>query len=194
MLLPETGQHIRLGIAGRDDQDRYVLCPITGVQAESVGGVVYEEGFEGGQTSWRPVEGMTLTVGPPGHSGQASLLISGRRERGWNYASLRLPPGLPPASRVRLTAWMLVEEIEPRNFPPHFKIGANKADGTWLTNYPTALYDLSRIGTWQQLSTIAEISPEAATFDLCVETRTLEVPITARIRIDDIKLEVLEGP
>ncbi|MBC7288923.1 MAG: DUF4832 domain-containing protein, partial [Armatimonadetes bacterium] len=194
MLLPETGQHILLGIAGRDDEDRYLLCPVTGVRTEALGGVVYEEDFEGGQTAWVAAEGMSVAVAPPGHSGQASLLITGTRPRGWNYASFRLPAAIPPASKVRLTAWMLVEAIDPPDFPPHVKIGANRADGKWIANYTTNKYDLSRIGTWQLLQGIFEITPEAASFDLCVETGTFDVPITARIRLDDVKLEVLEAP
>lgn len=194
MLLPETGQHILLGLAGRDDQDRYLLCPIEGVHAEATGGVVFEDGFESPETAWRVVEGMTLTVGPPGHGGESSLLISGTRKQGWNYAGLRLPVALPPASKVRLTAWMLVEAIDPPGFPPYLKIGANRVDGTWLTNYNTGRYDLGQLGAWQQLQGVFEISPEAATFDLCVETGTYDVPITARIRIDDVRLEVLEAP
>jgi len=194
MLLPETGQHIFLGIAGRDEQDRYLLCPIAGVRAEAAGAVAYEEDFEGGQTPWGAVEGITVALGPPGHSGQASLLIAGTRQQGWNYAYLRLPATIPPASKVRLTAWMLVEEIEPRSHPPYIKIGANRADGRWIENYNTNKYDLSRMGTWQPLQGIFEISPEAASFDLCVETGTYEVPITVRLRIDDVKIEVLEAP
>lgn len=194
MMLPETGQSILLGNVGRDDQERYLLCPIEGVRADSAGGVVFKEDFETEQTSWHAVEGMTVTVGPPGHGGQSSLLVSGTREQGWNYANLRLPVALPPASKVRLTAWMLVEAIEPTRFPPHMKIGANRADGTWLTNYSTIKYDLDRMGTWQLLEGIFEISPEAASFDLAIETGTNDVPISARIRVDDVAVEVLEAP
>jgi hypothetical protein len=50
MLMPEQAeQKILLGIAGRDDNDRYELCAVTGVRSSRPVGALYDQGF----ANWR---------------------------------------------------------------------------------------------------------------------------------------------
>jgi len=52
MHLPEkAGRHILLGLAGRDEADRYPLCRLTGVTAQRSTGVIYSQSFES-TTDW----------------------------------------------------------------------------------------------------------------------------------------------
>jgi hypothetical protein len=196
MVLPETGQRIMLGIAGRDDQGRYRLCSVRGIAGSGPAGkVIYEEGFEGQAAPWSAVAGMSATVDTgAAHSGQASLLVSGTQEQGWNYVSHRVTTPLVGASKYRLTGWLLVEQIAPGGHPPYLKIGVNGANGKWITNFNTGPYDVAKPGTWQELTVEAEVPPEAATADLCIEKGAFATPITAKMRLDDVKLELLEAP
>ncbi|MCD6362186.1 MAG: DUF4832 domain-containing protein, partial [Armatimonadetes bacterium] len=85
MLLPETGRHILLGIAGRDGHDRYDLVEIRVVEGASRSGVVYEEGFEGDARPWGTSQEMAATIDDAAaHTGERSMLVSGSHERGWN--------------------------------------------------------------------------------------------------------------
>ena len=195
MLLPEIGRHILLGIAGRDEQDRYDLVPVEVVEGEGFAGVVFEEGFEGEAQPWATSQEMVATIDDGvAHSGERSMLVAGSHAVGWNYASLRLPQPLVPAGKYRLTVWMLVEAIEPAGDAPYVKLAANAADGRWLENYGSQCYDTGRMGTWQKLVAVGEVPLGAAIGYLAIEKGAYSKPISARIRIDDVSLDLLEAP
>ncbi len=196
MLNPETGKHILLGIAGRDEQDHYDLCAISAVAGEERAGVVFDEGFEGDELAWSVSGEMVANIdGAAAHSGERSLLVAGLHPTGWNYASMRLPMPLLPGARYRLSAaWMLVEDMQPGAHAPYLKLAANDADDKWIDNYSTGKYDLSRAGEWQLLKAYADLPLNAAIGIIAIEKGAHSIPITARIRLDDITLELLEAP
>lgn len=194
MVLPEAGAPILLGMAGRDREDRYDLCEVAGVPHADADDAVYQEGFEDGTGNWSAARGMTVVSDARARRGKASLLVSGTQGRGWGYASFRVPTPLVPGGKYRLSAWMLVQEIEPGGSAPYLKIGVNDLEGKWLTNYNSGRYDLAKLGTWQRLEAVAEIPVGAGTGDLAIEKGAHSIPITASIRLDDVKLELLEGP
>ena len=157
--------------------------------------MVYEEGFEGDARPWGTSQDMVATIDDAAaHTGERSMLVSGSHERGWNYAATRVPVPLAPAGKYRLTVWMLVEDIQPGGFPPYMKLAANAADGTWLENYVSRKYDMRRMGTWQKLVAVGEVPLEAAVGIIAIEKGAHDTPIEARIRIDDVRLELLEAP
>ncbi len=175
---PTTGEPIQLGIAGRGPDGRYSLCTLEGVPGEAPTGPVFAEGFEDGSGGWSTIEGMTVSVDDSeAHGGGASLLIEGRHERGWNYASSLLPDPVVPSARYKLTTWMMVEAIKPARHAPYMKIGVNDTEGTW-----------------QELEVTAELPPEAGTVHFAVEKGAYGTPITVRLRLDDVELELLEAP
>jgi hypothetical protein len=88
---------------------------------------------------------------------------------------------------------MRVEKIEPDR-APYVKLGVNAGDGAWLTNINSSPYDLRQLGRWQLLVADGETPPTTATADIAIEKGVLETPISAAIRIRDVKLEVLETP
>ncbi len=99
----------------------------------------------------------------------------------------------PPRARMEL-CWMMVEAIKPARHAPYMKIGVNDTEGTWLENFSSAAYDLSNQGTWQELEVTAELPPEAGTVHFAVEKGAYGTPITVRLRLDDVELELLEAP
>ena len=94
----------------------------------------------------------------------------------------------------RLSAWMLVEQTDNPRKAPFVKLATNAADGKWIANFGTNPYDLRQMGTWQRLETTAELPANAATLDLAIEKGDNNTPITLRLRLDDVKLELLEAP
>jgi len=194
MVLPETKRRIQLGFAGRDENDEYRLCEIRGARRRAERGAVHENGFERDAGGWTAAPGMVAERDARNaHGGGASLRVTGRQARGWNYASCAVEKALVPGGRYRLTVWMLVDRMTPGGNAPYVKIGVNDANGRWLDNYGSNRYDLSKLGTWQRLEVSADLPVNAAKAHLAIEKGAYETPITATMRIDDVELELLEG-
>jgi len=195
MVVPEAGERIRLGIKGRDEAGRYTLCDLPGETRTAVESTVYETSFETDAAHWSAHKGLTATLdAEAAHTGKQSLLLTGRNEKGYNYGVCYVPTPLVPVGRYRLTAWLRVDAIDPANKPPYVKIGVNGADGKWIENYVSGKYDLTKLGTWQQLTAIADLSPDAASAHLAIEKGAYSTPIAVTVRLDDVKLELLEAP
>ncbi len=195
MVAPERAERIRLGLVGGDTHGRYEFCKLTAVRREPTQATVYQTGFETDAAGWSGAPGMTAAVDAEvAHEGKQSLHVTGVQQKGWNYAACSLPARLMPVSKYRLTAWLLVDEIEPAKTAPYLKIGVNDADGNWIENYSSNRYDLSRPGTWQPLTVIADVPINAATAHLAIEKGAHSTPIRATIRLDDVKLELIESP
>ena len=192
MVQPERpGVQTQLGLAERDGQGRYEVGTVQVARAPRRAQVVYRSDFSRGPGDWRPAPGLQLAVAK--EEGAAALVISGTQPgQSWQHASLSGFPALP-YSHYRLTAWMKVDRLE-GGPAPCLKIGVNARDGKWITNFTTNAYDLSRLGTWQKLTTDAETAPEAGSVDVCVERTAFEGPITANIRLRDVTLEVVDRP
>jgi hypothetical protein len=189
MLRPETGEHIQLALADGDAQEGYAVADVRLERAARREQLAYKETFAAGSGGWSATPGFTLTA--PGAS-EPALTVTGREQgRSWNYAGVRVD--LLPFSRCRLSLLMKVDALDPQ-LPPYAKIGVNGGDGKWLTNFNTNQYDLTRLGTWQQLTTYADTPAEAATGDLALEKGNLETPVSASLAIRDVKLELLESP
>ncbi len=120
--------------------------------------------------------------------------MTGRQNGAWNYASHQLQLPVLPASKYRLSCWMLAESVEPANREPHFKIGLTDANGDWIDNCNTNVYNTRDLGTWQQLRVTFDTTPHTAGGHLAIEKGGREDTVTVRLRIDDVKLEVLERP
>jgi hypothetical protein len=194
MMSPEKPEsNILLGIAGRDPQDRYDLCKVNAVEAEGRQIVAYLEGFESGNL-WNASPGMeAITDDKSAHKGDYSMLIKGTQQASWNYASHDLGMNILPGSKYRLSGWLMVESIEPE-IRPYLKMGLVDSEGNWLENHSTNYYNLSEPGTWQYMETVFETTLETAGGHLAIERGSREVRITAVLRLDDVKLELLESP
>jgi len=195
MLAPEQPEvNILLGIAGRDADDRYSLCQVDAVKVDRrQAGVVYETGFEDGKV-WSAVRGMEASADKAkAHTGNYSMLVSGTQQNSWGYASHKLESPVLPGSKYRLSCWMLVESIEP-GLKPRVKIGLTDSEDKQIENRNTNPYNLSKLGTWQYMETVFETTMETAGGHLSIEKGSLETRITATIRLDDVRLELLESP
>jgi hypothetical protein len=195
VVLPETGKRIFLGIKAVDAERRYSLCTLHGVATPATSGVVFDEGFEANPAPWTVSQGITATVDTvAAHTGKASLLVVGTMGAAWNYTSFRLPKPLVPGAKYRLSGWMRVDKLEGIGAAPYLKIGVNAADGHWIDNHSTNPYDLGKLGTWQPLEGTFECPADGATGDLCIEKGQFEGNATISLRLDDVKLEMLESP
>jgi hypothetical protein len=196
MCLPEkAGQNILLGLAGRDETDRYPLCQLAGVAVQRQTGIIYQQRFESVEYDWNCSRGIQSELDTTiFQEGKSSLHLSGRQTRGWNYVSHTLDSPILPASKYRLTAWLKVNSLEPDRLSPYLKIGLTDSEGKWLTNCPTNAYDMSKPGTWQRLEGTIETSPETAGGHLALERGTNDTATRIDLWLDNIQLELLEAP
>lgn len=195
MTDPETGQRLGLGIAGRDDAGRYRLCALRTEAVASGPATILQEGFEGEPAAWRGASGIAIDVAADAaHEGRRALRVAGTSKGTWNYAAMRVPAGVPPGSRVRLSAWLRVDRLEGTRRGPFLKIGINDTEGHWITNLNTESYDLAALGTWQPLHGVGEVPANAGTADLAIERGEPEPEMAVDLRLDDVQIEVLEAP
>ena len=196
MLLPETKRNILLGITGREADGSYTLCSIPAVAGEAAAdNTVYQTGFETETAPWSVVDGVTAALAADeAHSGTKSLLVSGTTATAWNYASFRVPKPLMGFGMYRFSAWMKVEQCSSDKLAPYLKVGINGADGKWICNFGTQKYDLSKRGTWQLLEGTADLPATAASADFAIEKGDNATPVTVKLWLDDLKLELVEAP
>jgi len=195
LVMPQDGRRIRLGIAGRDDECRYDLCRLTGVRAAPAQSFVYQEDFETEEGLWTVPDGMQASIDAGrAHSRDSSMLITGRHEKGWNYAVHTLPTPAIPGARYKLTAWMMVQHLEPAGSAPYVKIGVNDTEGKWIANFTSEPYDMARAGAWQKLQVTVDVPVNAAFLHLAVEKGAYSTPIQASIYFDDVSVELLQAP
>ncbi|MHB1037721.1 MAG: DUF4832 domain-containing protein [Pirellulales bacterium] len=196
MVEPENpALRVQLGIAGRDAEGRYDLGSLPAEKRDTGSAAVYDESFEQGPDGWTATEGMTARTDAAAHGGKACLVIAGTQAgMAWNYAGMTLQGPVLPASRYRLSCWMRVDAITPGAPAPYLKIGLSDSRGKWLTNIQTNSYDLAKLGTWQRLVALVETTPNTSAGHLAIEKGSLEARIDATIRLDDVRLELLESP
>lgn len=194
LFVPETGRLVGLGIAGKQPSGAYDLCALPAVAAEGVNQVTYKADFEAGAQPWNGTTGIAVAVaGEGGHDAPGCLTVAGTMTQSWNYASLRAG-AVVPYGLYRLTAWMLVEELSETQKPPYLKLGINDATGKWLSNASTETYDVKRLGTWQKLEGLAEMPPNAGSVDIALEKGDNSTPVTIKLRLDDVRLDLIEAP
>jgi hypothetical protein len=196
MRLPEkAGRNILLGVAGRDEADRYPLCRMAGVAAGRSTGVIYQQQFESAGHGWNCAHGLQSQFDATiFHDGKSSLHLSGRQTDGWNYVSHTLDTPILPASKYRLSCWLRVKTLEPGRLPPYLKIGLTDREGKWLTNCPTSRYDMNDAGTWQQLEATLETSLDTAGGHLALERGSNDAATRIDLWLDNVELELLEAP
>ena len=196
MLMPEKeDKRILLGIGGRDDNDRYELCAVSGVKSSRRASVVYDQRFETDDHHWNIASGIQGRVDTSvRHGGMASLELTGVQQGSWNYASHHLAGTVLPGSKYRLSCWLKVDQLEPARMAPYLKIGLTDGDRNLLRNCHTSRYDTSRTGEWQRLEGTFETPLETAGGHLALERGGQEVQTQLRAWIDDVTLELLEAP
>ena len=190
----EPDKDILLGIAGRNTENQYVMGRTAAIPAAAGPEVVFDESFENGLGKWYAARGMNLSVDATrAHSGKASLLVEGAQQGAWNLGAVGLPFPVLPGCKYRLSCWMNVETIDPAQAPT-VKLGVADRQGKHLANHVTIPYDLGKKGTWQPLSAVFDVSPDAARGDISLEKSGRHAVNQARVFLDDVKLELLEAP
>lgn len=195
MLLPETGKTIQLGIEGKQADGSYNLCPLEAVPGQDLQTVAFETGFETEDKPWSAVEGITTTLVAEGaHTGQKALRVSGSTATAWNYASFRVPTPIAAFGKYRFSVWMKVEECSSKTLWPYLKIGVNDTTGKWLTNFGTGKFDPNKLGQWQLLQGTGDLPANAGLIDLALEKGDNTTPVTVKLLVDDVKVELVEAP
>ncbi len=196
MFLPERPErNILLGIAGRDEADRYSLCTIAGVASSRTTGTVYRQDFESENHRWHISRGIEAAVDSGVfHSGKASLRLFGTQQGAWNYTAHYLDFPLLPGSKYRLSCWLKVDELEPAKMAPYLKIGLTDAEGRLLENRNTNRYDTRALGTWQRLEGTFETPLATARGHLALERGGKDVQTRIEAWLDQVQLELLEAP
>ena len=194
LFVPETGKLIALGIAGKQAAGDYDLTEITAAVASDENAAAQVWDFEAGTKSWNTPKGIEARIEPDGgHDSPGNLLISGSTTTAWNYASARIG-AVTPYGLYRLSAWVKVEELSQPLKPPHLKLGINDLAGKWISNASTEPYDAKQLGTWQKLEGMAEMPPNAGSVDIAIEKGDNATPVTIKLRLDDVRLELVEAP
>jgi hypothetical protein len=196
MTDPETRRPVRLGIGDCDEAGRYRLCALRTDAVQGAPATAFQDGFEDESgPAWRGSPGVTASVAADvAHQGAKALRVAGTSKDTWNYATVRLPGGVPAGSRVRLSGWLRVDELKGSRREPYLKIGINDANNAWITNLGTSAYDLGALGTWQYLQGAGEIPANAGSVDIAIERGEPDPEITVDLRLDDVQIEVLEAP
>lgn len=200
MLLPEDlpgrrRRNILLGIAGRDQEDGYILCQVTAVATGRKTGVVYRQPFESAGHGWLVAEGIDGALeATTAHGGDASLHLKGTQRGSFNFVYHQLDVPLLPGSRYRLSCWLKVDKLSPKSLRPYLKVGLTNVRNEWLTNCVTSRYDTGHMGRWQHLQGTLETTTDTAGGHLALEKGTKETAVTLDAWLDDVELELLEAP
>ena len=194
MFLPEKqGPTIQLAIEGRGDDGMYALGSIRAVAASVGPQMVYSEGFQGESTAWRASEGMEASlIADPSQGGERCLQLAGSQEDAWGFAAASVSEDILPGSTYRLSCRMRIDDLDGTS-TPSLKLGVADADGQHLANHNTPAYDLDRVGTWQDLSTVFVVGPQAARGMISLEKGGRQPVRSVRIWLDDVRLEMVEG-
>ena len=170
-------------------------------------------GFERGPGTWRAAKGMRLEIQDAiVHGGQRAARLSGTQTGGWSYAAAGKVP-LQPGQKYLIRGWLRVDALEdaknpsqnhPRQdarpsgsqspadsgtnakYAPLIKCGISQGS-RHLSNALTKAYDMTKLGTWQQLEGTFVAPQEADAGSLAVEKRTTE-PLTATLYLDEVEL------
>ena len=196
-MLDDKGdrRRILLGIAGRDEADRYRLCTISGVKTSRPTGAVYQQGFESEDHRWNLATGIEGRADSEVfHNGKSSLRFSGVQQGSWNYAAHYLALPVLPGSKYRLSCWLKVDQLEPAKLAPYLKIGLTDGEGGLLENCHTSRYNMDEVGAWQQLEGTIETPLDTAGGHLALERGGKETQTQIQAWIDDVQLELLESP
>ncbi len=151
--------------------------------------------FETGTHGWRPRANSIIlersSEQTATEQSTASLRVSGPIETGWNYAMSGEVP-MATGKLYRLSAWVKLVEKSLTTEPPFLKCEFVAEDRTkQLGRANTEPYDVSKLGTWQQLS--GEFSaPEGVVGCWIALEKGADSPMQIDLYIDDVKLEQID--
>jgi hypothetical protein len=147
-------------------------------------------GFETRPIFWNRVGGMKLEVqNAVAHSGKHAAKITGTSTGGWSYA--RGPRvDLQAGRKYRIHGWLRVDAVAPSPKAPKLKCEI-RGDGKYIRNAFTNAYDVSKPGTWQELSATFTAPANAEQGQLALEKGGTDA-LTATLYLDDVELVPLD--
>jgi hypothetical protein len=128
------------------------------------------------------------------HSGAASLKITGQLVRQGEYVNTSYDTTgspyeiawLKPGEKYRLSCWLRVDRVAAGTPAPSMRIAFRDVTGT-RGGTATSAYDLTKLGTWQQLSGEFTVPDYNTRNYLALNTNSIET-VEAEVYLDDISL------
>ena len=194
MFLPEKpDSEVQLAIEGRGVDGQYELGPIRAIGVSGEPETVYEEDFQSESVGWHPSAGIDLSLSTaPDGTGERCLLLTGNQLDSWGFAAAAVADPILPGGKYRLSCRMRIDGLEGPG-SPSLKLGVADVEGNHLANYNTPPYDLDRLGSWQVLTTFFSVGAQAGRGTISLEKGSRSPVRCARIWLDAVQLELLEG-
>jgi hypothetical protein len=133
------------------------------------------------------------------HSGAAALHIRGKLTGQGEYVNTRYDTSgdpaeilwLKPKQKYRLAGWLRVEQASPTTPAPSLRLTFRDATGS-RTAATTPPYDLTKLGTWQRLTTEFEL-PEWNTRNYLALNTNSRAEVEIDMYLDDVSLTPVEA-
>lgn len=190
-------RHILLPLKNRDARGRY---PVSLLPAEPRTAPLPQPKIAGGDfeadklpEGWWFAKGLQASlVKEDAPEGKQCLRLEGKTGEGWNYGGA---PGIPllPGAEYLLKAKMKVIALDDTKKPPHFKMGLEDSEKKWFANMNTGRYDVSKMGTWQELRGQFVTPANTAGGRFAIEKGDT-LPREVVILVDDVRLQLLGAP
>ena len=179
----------------RNEQERILSSPARRDLPTRVPNPDFEENIRGWPTRGWTVERTTKVR----HGGTASLRISGEKSGQNEYLNTRYDSTgspleitwLEPGQAYVLTAWLRIDQITPGTPAPELRLAYRDASGS-RTSEKTTAYDLSRPGTWQQLSGTMKV-PEWNTRNYIALNTNTRKTVDVDMYLDDVHLTPVDA-
>ncbi len=149
--------------------------------------LIKNSGDNGSLDGWGANSGITLAVSTK----ETGILVSGTQADNWHYGAIKLSDSkIEPGARYMLEAWINVESVSDKNFPPYLTLSILNVDGTYK-NYDTSKSQLFKIGTWQKIWSVFTVDSNAGKGDVLLEKGT-KSSLSIKLTLKSVSLTKLE--
>jgi hypothetical protein len=139
---------------------------------------------------WKPSNGMHVMS-----TNNLVIKVSGTQANDRNYATMTMPfDKFQPGVTYRLNGLMKVESLSDSRFAPMLKLVVSGRTGNYIRDWPTFVYSIHRIKTWQKLW--MEVTADDR-FDhgfVALDKGATNKALSANLYIRDVTLTKIKNP